>query len=376
MPYQSRTKPKRAGAEKKSAVGKTFALWSQIPQWLNLFKYRLQPEQQEDVLDYEPIHLHVSPGETQLVTASGRQAPGKAGSVSKPAILSHELKQDNFRFLLEQVPTVRTIEFSGRVDPFHNPYLMELVETAYKYNGAEVTIYTDGLLLEPAIDAILKSHLHTLALRTIALRPSQYARLSGLPADQYLAIQHNLLSLLQRRQQLRTSVEIDLCLMVDLHNFREIPAMIQQAETLGVDGIRFENYVSPGSARKSDRTLYTYQKPVTAFLKWVETVVLPVTRMSVTLPPLLDVDMAEYRHCLDPFTTVSVDAEFNISGCSRRLLLPRKSTKTWDQNFWNNDMYRWLRSIHGNPDAMKPAEVPMACQHCPRNMPCPSSVSS
>lgn len=376
-PYQKMTKASDTSTsssdkpKKKGDGHSSLALWRKIPHLLNVFQYKLHPEQRgDDSLDYEPIHLHVTPAEIQpggsvwMQPASNLQAGH--GVVSK-----NELKPENFRFLLEQVPAVRTIEFSGQVDPFHCPYLLQLVEVAYKFNGAESTIYTDGTLLADAIESLVKSHVHTLVIRIHGHKPSQYARLTELPPSRFLQIHNNIVNLLQRRQQTKGALEIELCMTVDLHNFRDMPEMIQYAQELGVDGLRFENYLSGNPIRKSDRTLYTDQPPVMKFLQWMKSSMLPVTKFPIFLPTVLEKDMSNCRNCLDPFTTVSVDADFNISGCSRRLLYHGKSSKIWDSDFWNNDMYQWLRSIHGSiqgSPAIERVEVPVECQYCPRNI--------
>jgi hypothetical protein len=299
--------------------------------------------------DYEPLHLQVTTPVFTDETSPDVLTPGR------------------FRVLLEQIPTVRTIAFTGPPDPLQNPYLADLITVAYRFNGVESTVYTDGELLEPWIDRLLESPLTCLALGIIAHRPSHYARLTGRPLTDFIGARDTAARLIARKREWNAALTVDLCMTVDLHNFRDMPDMLAFAESLGADGVRFENYLSPDPEQRSDRTLYTHQASVMKFLRWMESTVLPVTRLYVTLPVPLDADMSGHRHCREPFTTVAVESDLSVSGCSRRVPWPGPRGKIWDPDFWNNDMYHWLRSIHSTRNHGIP--LPPLCRACPNNMP-------
>jgi MoaA/NifB/PqqE/SkfB family radical SAM enzyme len=355
--------------------------WNKLPRLLNMARSRMNAQQRGHVLDYEPIHLHVNPAEThpllqqskadscsQVLAQSKDQATPAVEPVKQPP---QRLAVDNFRFLLEQVPAVRTIEFSGaNRDPLENSDLLKMVDYARKFNGAESTIYTDGLLLPSLIDPILKSRLNVLSIRMHAHRPSEYALLTQNPPTRFVALRDNVALLAARKKTLASKVHIELCMTVDIHNFRDMPEMIRFAEEIGVDGVRFENYLSDGGSTRSDRTLYTNQIPVDRFLDQLKQVVISACQLRITLPVPLDPDMSDHRYCVEPYTTVSVDAEFNVSVCSRQLLQPKGGQKIWDPDFFNSCMYKWSRGIYGrNGWETERSEVPEPCRSCPRNMP-------
>jgi pyruvate-formate lyase-activating enzyme len=352
--------------------------WNKLPRLLNIARSRMKAELRGDILDYEPIHLHVNPVETRL-SADPADSTTQAPDIQLyPSMTYQPLSLDNFRFLLEQVPAVRTIEFSGKEhDPLENPDLLKMVDYAAKFNGAECSIETNGLLVQKLADEILRSRLHALVIRLYAHRPSLYALMAHQPLSRFVEIKSGLEYLIRQKQILKSRVEVELCMTVDIHNFREMPDMIRFAEVIGADALRFENYLSSSGDARSDRTLYTSQKPVMRYLKELKQTVLQSSRLAITLPVPLAPDMSSHRHCLEPYSTVSVDAEFNISGCSRQLLHYQHSGKVWDPDFFNNDMYQWLRSIYGPPasHACQP-EVPLPCRSCPRNMPATQSEAS
>lgn len=369
----------------KSMPATAGPFWNKLPRLLNLACSRMNAQQYGDVLDYEPIHLHVNPAETHpllqpLLQPSDGSAFSGSLSQSEEAIAQstnqstaspQRLAVDNFRFLLEQVPAVRTIEFSGtNRDPLENPDLLKMVDYARKFNGAESTIYTDGLLLSSFVDPILKSRLKTLSIRMHAHRPSEFALLTKKSPHCFVKLRDHVALLVARKKTLASSVEIELCMTVDIHNFRDMPEMIRFAEDIGVDALRFENYLSDCGSVRSDRTLYTNQIPVRRFMNQLRQSVIPTSRLMITLPIPLDPEMSEHRHCTEPYSTVSVDAEFNVSACSRQLLQPEEGEKIWDPDFFNNGMYKWLRSVYGaDGRETRRYEVPGPCRSCPRNMP-------
>lgn len=346
--------------------------WKKLPQLVNLFfHYQHDNAQTADVLNYEPIHLQVTTATCSTPSLFDRQQDKTENDRTE-----HMLNAENFRFLLEQLPAIRTIAFSGQSDPLRNEHVMDMVDLAYRFNHADSTIYTDGKQIDRWIDRMLASPLACLTVKLHSHKPSHYSRMTGHPPNDFVTIRDNLLKLVARKRQLESSLIIDLGMTVDLHNFHDIPEMIAFAESLGVDGVNFENYLSLNPEQKSDRTLYTQQAAVVKFFKHLEETILPKSKLLVSLPTLLDVDMSQHRHCRDPFTTVAVDADFTIMGCSRHLAYPGSNDKVWDSDFWNNTTYQWLRSIHTpqqiakqTVEDAKATAVPALCQYCPLNMP-------
>jgi hypothetical protein len=208
-----------------------------------------------------------------------------------------------------------------------------------------------------------------------AHRPSQFGMLTGQSPNRFVQLRDNVALLVKRKEALKSKLEIELCMTVDIHNFREMPDMIRFAEALGVDGLRFENYLSGCGSARSDRTLYTNQIPVMRFMEKLQQTIMPMSRLMITLPVPLAPDMSRHRYCVEPYSTVSVDAEFNVSACSRQLLQPEEGEKIWEPDFFNNDMYKWLRGVHGaDGRENQRLEVPDPCRSCPRNMPKPAPL--
>lgn len=393
--------------------------WNKLPQLLNFARHaRLLKHQARNTLAYEPIYLHVRPAETHPVY------PGSELTQINPTPTTHSMTYENFLFLLDQVPAVRTIEFSGlRHDPLETPDLARFINYAAQFNGAETSVVTDGFLLNRCADELLESRLTTLVIKMGAHRPSFYAQLTQQPLVNFVKLLENVRLIVQKKRALKSGVIIDLTMVVDIHTVSFIPEMIRFAEEMGVDGLRFENYLSPEDGISlSDKTLYTDQKKIVQALQRISNTVVKNSKLDITMPPLLDRDMSRHRHCIEPYGMVSVDRAFNISGCSRfsfsetfwadqHQAPPENTTmeadnatskaakkapftgmaqdgrqkqiglekigqdKIWEVNFFNSPMYRWLRNLHGSHlvgQVQNP--VPLPCQSCSRNMSCKTSL--
>lgn len=342
---------------------KSGPLWNKLPQLLNLARYRMLSPQQDAVLDYEPLHLRVNPleSQSQLALSESEMNEGQPSRLDK----------ETFRFLLEQVPTIRTMEFScQKADPLETPDLFLWIDYAYQFNGTESTVVTEGWHLASRMSEILNSRLSTLVIPLGSHRPSQYFQMTRRPIQHFVTLKNMIEELVRRKKKENPLLDVELVMRVDIHNYREMPDMIVFAEDMGVQGLRFETFYAPDLDPLLDRTLFSDITPVVRFLEWMTHTVLPVSSISVALPALLDRDMRQHRNCLDAYSTVSVDAELNVSGCSRQLLNYPNQGKIWDENFFNNPMYQWMRAIHCKTASAEPQQpVPLPCQSCTRNLP-------
>jgi len=247
--------------------------WNKLPQFLNLAKYTFNAMQQHDVLDYDPFYLHMTPAEVHPLVPQLPQGLSASGENLPVNLHSQRVNLESFRFLLDQLPSILSIEFSGKTrDPFENPDLLQMVDYACLYNGAESVIRTDGLRLGELIEPVLKSNLHTLVINMVAHRPSSYGLLSGQPLTQFVSLLNNVKTLLRRKQFYRSKLSVELRMTIDLHNYHEIPDMIYFVKDLGANGIHLDNYLPRDITLKSDRSLYRHHPDMVKYLREIEKV--------------------------------------------------------------------------------------------------------
>lgn len=347
---------------------KSPSAWHKIPRILNAIQYHLSTDSSQ-VLDYEPLHLKIFSNVRYTLYEPDYEAYLKKENVNKLVKqLTHtELDLNGFKLALEQVPSVRSIEFTGRGEHMQNPELFSMIRFAYQHTDAQISMDTDGLLIKKNLDNILNNGLYKLTVRLYAHRPSSYYQMSGLDSRQFVEAEKQAKLLLDERNQRQQSLKVALMMVVDDHHYLEAPDMIAFAKKSGADELILKNYVQINSTENSDRTLYTDQKEVIAFFDELKSKNDP--EIKITWPVLMERSAKTNRNCTDPFQMVGVDGQCNVTPCSRQAFEFEDNRKIWDPDFWNSPAYQWLRGVHG--DTLY--DVPLPCQHCTNNISTPSS---
>lgn len=315
-----------------------------------------------EALSYKPFHLQVVTNTSCM--ASCTMCYGHSPALEKNFYTKNQPKDmdlPTFQLVLKQLPTIQTIEFSGWGEPLMNGQIFEMVDFAEAYNGAVSTIVTNGMLLENRLDALMASSLHQLTVSINGHTADSYVRMTGMPAENFELVRRNVVKTLQERLRRRLShPKVMLSFILDRDNYAAMNEMIQFAQELHVEGVVFHNYQSPDPSVKSERSLYSDDVAVQELF---QTIRANFYQLEVQLPNLLDRKMDNHRYCSDAFTTVSVDGDCNVSACSKQLLYNGKMGKVWESDFWNNDLFQWLRGVHGAGQH----DVPRPCQACDHN---------
>lgn len=311
----------------------------------------------------EPVKLHVyippdAEQGTRFYLGLVRTAARK-GHANKE--VPFKLDLDTFKFILSQVPAVQEIEFSGWGEPFNNPAIFDMIKYA-KQCRIDCHVVSHGLFNNNVLKALFASGLNHVTINCLAHKPSAFSAISKRNPAEFLEIEKNIEQLLLvRRHYPQNNLTVELSMIIDLMTLGNIPEMVHYAEELGVDAIKFDNHLGNNPEERSLQTVLTHYKKAGHFLKQLTT---KNFKIPVTLPVLLDPDMEQHRFCEEPHTTVSIDENLYISPCSRQLVFNELTHSIWDQDFWNNDQYQWLRNRHNNNNEA----VPKACQFCPKNM--------
>jgi len=313
---------------------------------------------------HEPVKLHVfMPPDIQQHTRF-YLGLGKSTIRNKfnPGEPSAKLDFSAFQFILAQIPAVQTIEFSGWGEPLDNPDIFKMIQHATQSRNIDCQIFSHGHFDNRVFQQLFTCGVSKLTISMVAHKPSAFSAMTNRNPAEFLALEKTIEQLVLVRQHYPDSqVFIELSMVVDLITLSHIPDMIAYAERLGVDAIRFENHLGSNPDERCLQTLMTGYKKAERFLQELS---FQSYNLQVTLPTLLDPDMENHRHCSDPHTTVSIDENLYISPCSRHLVFNELTHSVWDQDFWNNDQYQWLRSRH----SASGEAVPKPCQFCPKNV--------
>jgi len=359
----------------KPSVRKLVPFWKRLPRMFNQLFHMIQHAERKNTanlqMDYDPFLLKILCNQRYIPNNDNFYAETlKNDKQLFDRISNKEIDLESFKMTLEQMPGIRTIEFTGRGEPLLNPDLFAMIRYAHQKIGAECIVQTQGHLLDESFNALQRTPLKRLVVQLYGHKPSTYHQMCGLDAKNFLSIVNQVRRLVMRN---KNQFEIWVSFIVDLHTFKNTPEILSFANQLGVDGVIIENFLSSDSDIASPRSLYTDQQPVVELLQHIHDTAAQYPNMQIVLPTLLDRDMRQHRNCRDAFTTVTIDGNCTAYPCSRQSILSSDAPKIWDLDFWNHRVYRNLRATHGSANPLLLAQreatgVPLPCRHCPHNM--------
>jgi MoaA/NifB/PqqE/SkfB family radical SAM enzyme len=345
-----------------------FMPWNQIPQLINGMRYRMRTETADlcELLDYDPIKLTVFANRRYTLYANNLYAR-TIGNTRQlfDTLKTRDMDLETFRFALEQVPSVRIVEFSGRGESLLNPELFAIIRHIRENSAAEVILNTNGLLIVKLKDSILSNPPDELVVRIFGHKPSSYYTLSGLDARHFIQVRDNVSRLARMKKERAVNMRLVLVMFVDYHHVDSIPDMIEMAEKLGVDELRLENYETPDGSINPDLSLFDDDKDVVAYLAELEALLTKRPGLKVILPRLFKRNLGSRGKCHAPFQHVGIDGDCNVTPCLKhRIDLEAEPLKVWEADFWDSNVYRELRNVHGSVPTMS---LPEACRTCPLN---------
>jgi hypothetical protein len=312
------------------------------------------------------------------------------GSASKTKIPVMSL--ESFRDVLMATPWAKTLVFQGWLDPLTNPFTLAMIHLAHQKRPNLLTaLHTNIFQLKNRFSDVLESPLNTLIVHVGGHRPSAFSDLTNLPASRFAEVENILQSMmvyvrerrhqfdhddhhepftslanprLQKLAQRLPSLRVELSLTIDCTWIKEIHDMIAWADSLGVDGIRFENH--PAMDRRIiSGSLLAEQQEAEAILQSLEAS--SSSHLQIALPRLpLDVNSTIKPICSDIFHRVTVDSSLSVSACSERSLFQGRMGHLGESKFWQNRWFTWLRQAHSAEHFFS---VPNACMNCPRGNP-------
>lgn len=202
-------------------------------------------------------------------------------------------------------------------------------------------------------------------IRLDGLSPSHYGVFTGRPSQEYLMAHELVKEYLQAWRDYggfmksghRSRVEIQT--WVDQVHLDKLPQMLRTCEALGVDGVRFENYVSSNEHVRASRSLLTEDGRVQKALRELRRT---NTYLRIQLPHLVDRHPTPRRGCRALGTAIGVTPNTGeVNPCITQQVVPQTGVHLWEVDFLNHSVFQWLTAVHHNG----PFDVPEACTLCP-----------
>jgi pyruvate-formate lyase-activating enzyme len=348
-------------------------------------------------------------GHSPLLANKGAQ--NVAANDKAPPMMTLE----TFRFLLDQVPWVKSVTFSGWGEPLLSPDLWAMVDLAWERLGAPSTVVTNGLLIEDQLNTLIRSHVAEVHFSLKAHKPSLFGQLTGMHPQVHPQLIQNLQNLLSAKRRNGLAMRVSVVFLTTRDTLGLIPEQIAFAESLGADGVIFESLMPmpglqvPGLGSAHGRPQAGLNDMFTKVLRNDDMVVRDVLaqikqqhyRIQVTLPTLVsgmsnpsaspEASPAKTIYALPPtvnqapglgstcpsvMDTLTVDPEGYSSVCEKQLVFDGRMGQIWNADFWTNDRVAWLRDVHQAASTAKHAQpksctapatdltLPWPCQQC------------
>lgn len=291
----------------------------------------------------------------------------------------HHLSWEQFRHVVDQLPTIERAVLHGIGEPLLNPELPRFV-AHLKARGAHVLFNTNGVLLdERRGDALAEAGLDELRVSLDAVTPELYRRLRGI--DKLPQILANLRAFIDRhRGQERPRVSLWLVGMQE--NLEQLPDFVRLGAELGVPEVYLQRLVYfGGGERIADGatmvpeqslfgTLAQRQAELIAHCEALAAELGLVFRASGATTPFESVAVKgahPWQGCFRPWALIYVTANGNLLPCCIApfaapdypgIVLGNVLARPLVE-LWNDRPYMALRTA-----VLSEAPAPWPCQNC------------
>ena len=318
-------------------------------QILNLFKYICGKE--EGVVNWDPIHLSV------FLTYKC--------NLSCDMCLTHSTKFNNpfgqkpckdvdfelFKQILNRYKNALTLNLIGNGDPLLHKDLFKMIEYASNVMKMKVNSSSNGILVGKYINEIIDSPLETFCISLNGHNSEEFSRMTGMDPKLFSVICNNTVELAERKKVRQSKLKIVVSIILDQKNYKHLTDMIYFADSLGVDGIVFFQFlpVPEKGFTAEERCLFSDDLDVLEIFDQVNSLPQKI-REKVILPPLLDRQMDNNKYCPVWFRYICVDGDGNVGGCCCQLLDLSVSGNFSDENVWNNAYFQQMRKRFIDPE--------------------------
>jgi MoaA/NifB/PqqE/SkfB family radical SAM enzyme len=329
----------------------------------NYIRYRFAKK--AEVLRYDPVTISIVA--TTRCTLSCDMCPTHSSVVPRdyPHIQKNTKDMDfgMFKEIIDRFHKALTVHIIGSGEPLLNKDFFRMVDYAASRNMV-VKTFSNGTTIEANMDAILDSRLDGITISVNGHDSGEFKRMTGMPEEVYAGIREATARLVEEKKRKSSKVKVKISFIIDRHNYRHIPRMVDVGLRLGVDHIFFCNFLpSPYKGLRAEERMLKAGDKFASELKEIFGVYPPQIRKKLTPPVLLDA-RPERKTCATHFSQIRFDGDGNVSSCSM-MLLDMTGHGSYDEDgVWNNEFFRKMRGIFLSQDH---AILPEPCRVCPDN---------
>ena len=257
--------------------------------------------------------------------------------------------------VLDAFPTIKSACIAGFGEPLMHPHLDQLVATLND-RGIRPSIITNGSLLGKRIDDLAQMDLSFISVSLNESTAEAHARTHGVEMfDQVLEGIRAVVAL--------HKYPVVLGKVVYKQNYRDIPAFLELAQSLGVDSVNFVNLLPHKETLTAEEEKQFWAQVITqedadVLYKLEEYKKLPGADLVRVWPVPISRDAARCPHaCRSPWQSIGVDSHGYYSPC-RRIMPPAVRFGHIDNaGLWYGKAYQSMRkSVLGDGPRTKMCE--------------------
>lgn len=320
--------------------------------------WRFVFSRQRAVLGYRPLYLSFSI--TDRCTLRCRMCLTH-GAMRRENTYSHcarnvDMDFDDFRRVVDANRQAVTAFLIGVGEPMLHPRFFDMAE----YLAARkiyVHATSNGTTIADNQKKLLRSKVDMLTVSVNSATGADYERMTGHSSATFEQICHSVASLVERRNESHSALQIGASFIVDQQNCAHMQVMIDLAAQLRVDTALLHGFLpSPGEEFSPERRCLFDDDQ--ALQNEVAKLRVP-DGLRVTLPTPLSRDGSP-TYCDTYFRTLRVDGAMDIGGCPIQLLNLTGNGKFDQADPWNGEYFQEMRSICLDPDG----KLPSPCRWC------------
>ncbi len=329
----------------------------------NYLKYKFS--EKNEALPYGPVTISIVA--TARCTLSCDMCPTHSRIVSR----DYEHAQANvrdmdfttFKEIIDTFDRAIEVNIIGSGEPLLNRDFFRMVDYASSKKMG-VKVFSNGTTIADNMDKILDSKLDGITISINGHDAKEFDRMTGMGEDVYHKILEAAKRLLEEKKRRSSKIRIKLSFIIDRHNYRSIPEMVDLGLKMGADYIFLCNFLSSPyeGLRAEERTLWADAAVIGEIKSAIKDYPKDIRR-KIALPVLLD-EKAVKNRCKTHFTQIRFDGDGNVSSCSIMLLNMAGHGNYKDNDVWNNAFFRKQRRLFISGAS---SDMPGPCRVCPDN---------
>lgn len=257
-----------------------------------------------------------------------------SGLANKHDILE-DMSLKTFKRILKIFPGAEYVGIIGQGEPLLNKEALEMFEWAVSRNR-KVRLVTNGVLInEKLAKDLIDLGLHEITVSLKAISSEEYERISGRSGrDAFNKVCDALRFLVKYKKVLRQNTILVINFTLFKSILHHMPDVVNIAETLGVDKLRFNNYIPFGDGNGIDAGEVLFDTDIEA-VDAVGKIKSHASPVEIILPKLIrSKDFT--GNCSSCFRVLSIDAKGDVSFCDRVLPPSGKMGNVFiDKEVWN-----------------------------------------